>query len=183
MTHHTRSRGRTDRKRLNRSLEVPDELPVELKVGLNHDLTVFREFHRVIKLAWHQRKVSQRWRDAVIKVLLKKKDETECGNYHGISLVAHADVVLLKIIATRLSAYCETEEQCGFRPHRWTTDMVFAVRRPQGLRRKARVPLFQRFIDLQKEYDSVDRTLIWRELARFGVPPQMIEVITNFTMG
>ena len=73
----------------------PDELPVELlKLGINHDPTVLWEFHRVIKLVWHQREVPQRWRDAVIKALHKKKDRTECGNYRGISLVAHAGKVL-----------------------------------------------------------------------------------------
>ena len=81
----------------------------------------------------------------MIKVLHKKKDRFECGNYRGISLVAHAGKVLLKIVATRLSAYCEArnllpEEQCGFRPHRSTTDMMFAVRRLQELGRKARAP-------------------------------------------
>ena len=31
-----------------------DELPVELlKLGINHDLTVLRDFHWVIKLVWH----------------------------------------------------------------------------------------------------------------------------------
>ena len=36
----------------------PYELPVELlKLGINHDPTVLREFHRVIKLVWHQREV------------------------------------------------------------------------------------------------------------------------------
>ena len=44
----------------------------------------------MIKRVWHQREVPQRWRDAVIKVLHKKKDRTECSNYRGISLVAHA---------------------------------------------------------------------------------------------
>ena len=39
---------------------------------------------------------------------------------------------------------------------------------------KARVPLSLCFIDLQKAYDSVDRTLLWQVLARFGVLPQMI---------
>ena len=34
----------------------PDELPVELlKLGINHDPTVLREFHRMIKRVWHQR--------------------------------------------------------------------------------------------------------------------------------
>ena len=113
----------------------PDELPVEfLKLGINHDPTVLREFHRVIKLVRHQREVPQRWRDATIKVVHKKKDRTECGNYRGISLVVHADKFLLKIVATRLSAYCEARnslpvEQCGFRSHRSTADMMFAVRR------------------------------------------------------
>ena len=43
----------------------------------------------------------------MIKVLHKKKDRTEYGNYRGISLVAHAGKVLLRIVATRLSVYCE----------------------------------------------------------------------------
>ena len=86
----------------------PDDLPLELlKLGINHDPTVLREFHRMVERVWHQREVPQRWRDAMIKVLHKKKDRTECGNYHGIFLVPHAGKVLLKIVATRLSAYCE----------------------------------------------------------------------------
>ena len=67
----------------------PDELPVELlKLGITHDPTVLREFYRVIKLVRHRREVPQRWRYTGIKVLHKKKDRTECGNYRGISLVA-----------------------------------------------------------------------------------------------
>ena len=60
---------------------------------------------------------------------------------------------------------------------------MFAVRRLQELGRKARAPLFLCFIDLQKAYDSVDRTLLWQVLARFGTPPQMIEVIRQFHDG
>ena len=96
-----------------------------------------------------------------------EKDRTSCGKNRGISLVAHAGKAPLKIVATRLSAYCEArnllpEERSRFYPHRSTTDMVFAVRRLQELGRKARVPLFLFFIDLQKAYDSVDHTLLWQ---------------------
>ena len=122
-------------------------------------------------------------------ILHKKKDRTECGNYRGISLVAHAGEILLKIIARRLSEYCERvgilpEEQSGFRPNRSTTDMIFVVRRLQELTRKKRIPLLcVCFIDLTKPYDSVDRTLLWTVLARFGVPQNMISVIfVNSTM-
>ncbi|CAM9498388.1 unnamed protein product, partial [Ascophyllum nodosum] len=61
--------------------------------------------------------------------------------------------------------------------------MMFAVRRLQELGRKAHAPLFLCFIDMQKAYDSVDRTLLWQVLARFGTPSQMIEVIRQFHDG
>ena len=159
----------------------PDGLPAELlKLGLQQD--------RLTILIWRQGKVPQQWKDAVITVLHKKGDKTECGNYCGISLVSHAGKVLLKVVDRRLSAYCEAkrllpEEQCGFRPNRSTTDMMFVVRRLQEVGRKAGVSLHMCFIDLQKAYDTIDRTLLWQVLTRIGVPPQMIAVIRQFHDG
>ena len=95
---------------------------------------------------------------------------------------------MLKIIARRLSEYCEhvgilPEEQSGVRPNRSTTDMMFVIRRLQELAWKKRIPLYVCFIDLTKAYDSVDRTLLWTVLARFGVPQNMISVIRQFHDG
>ena len=103
----------------------------------------------------------------------------ECGNYRGISLVSHAGKVFLKMIARRLSTYCEVkgllpEDQCGFRPDRSTMDMMFVMRRLQKIGRKARVSLFMYFINLQKAYDAHRLTLLWQVLTRIGVSPQMI---------
>ena len=86
-------------------------------------------------------------------VLHNKGDKTECGNYRGIWIVSHAGKVLLKVLARRLSDYCETngllpEEQCGFRPDRSTTEPMFVVRRLQEIRRKLGVSLFMCFIDI-----------------------------------
>ena len=102
--------------------------------------------------------------------------------------MSHAGKVLLKVVARRLSVYCEAkgllpEEQCGFRPDRSTTDMMFVVRRLQEVGRKAVVSLHMCFIDLQEAYDTVDRTLLWQVLTRIGVPPQMIAVIRQFHDG
>ena len=162
----------------------PDELPVELlKLGLSdssHEILL--PFHEIIVAVWMTGEVPQEWKDATIKVLHKKKDWTECSNYRGLSLVAHAGKVLLKIVANRLGDFCEEagilpEEQCGFRPQRSTTDMMFVVRRLQELGRTSNTSLEICFIDLAKAYDSVDRVLLWEILARFGVPPRMIKAI------
>ena len=75
------------------------------------------------------------------------------------------------------------EEQCWFRPQRSTDDMMFAVRRLQELARKEDTPLYLCFFDITKAYDSVDRTLPWDVLARFGVPPRMFAVIRQFHDG
>ena len=130
----------------------------------------------------------QPWNYVMIMVLHKKKDWTECGNYGGISLVEHASKILLKIIARRLNEYCERvgilpEEQSGFRPNRSANDIMFVIRRLQELARKKRIPLYACFNDLTKAYDSVDRTLLWTVLARFGVPQNMISVIRQFHDG
>ena len=102
--------------------------------------------------------------------------------------MAHAGEVLLKIVVNRLGDFCEEagilpEEQCGFRPQRSTTDMMFVVRRLQELGQTSNTPLEICFIDLAKAYDLVDRVLLWEVFARFGVPPRMIKVIRMFHDG
>ena len=60
---------------------------------------------------------------------------------------------------------------------------MFVVRRLQELGRKESVPLYTCFVDLQNAYDSVDRSLLWVVLARFGVPPVMVDIVRQFHDG
>ena len=167
----------------------PDGVSVELfKITLNGDPALRRGLLDIVVRIWRGGEVPQQWKDAIIMALHKKKDQTECVNYRGISMGAYAGKILLKIIARRPSEYCEPvgivpEEQSGFRPNRSTTDMMFVIRRLQDLVRKKRTPLYVCFIDFTKAYDSVERTLFWTVLARFGVPQIMISVIRQFHDG
>ena len=167
-----------------------DELPAELlKLGLSdtsHEILL--AFHDIIVAVWMTGEVPQEWKYTTIKVKRRKKDRTEYSNYRGLSLVTHAGKVLLEIVANRLGDFCEEagilpEDQCGFRPQRSTTDMMFVVHRLQELGRTSNTSLEICFIDLAKACDSVDRVLLWEVLARFGVPPRMIEVIRMFHDG
>ena len=167
----------------------PDSLVVELlKIDEPAEPIVLERFHAILVEVWNEGEVPQQWKDATIKVLYKKSDRSNCNNYKGISLLLHAGKVLLKIVPNRLSDYCKAhgilpDEQCGFRPERSTVDKLFLVRRLQELARRRRIPLYMCFVDLQKAYDSVDRELLWKVLARAGVPDEMIAAIRQFHDG
>ena len=146
----------------------PDEVSVELfNITLNGDPALRRGLLDIVVRIWRGARFRRSGKMPLSWYFTKrKKDRTECGNYRGISLVAHAGKILLEIIARHLSEYCERvgilpEEQSGFRPNRSTTDMMFVIRRLQHLARKKRIPLYVCFIGLTKAYDSVDRTLLW----------------------
>ena len=167
----------------------PDSLVVELlEVDEPADPIVPERFHAIIVEVWNGGEVPQQWKDATIKVLYKKSDRSNCNNYRGISLLSHAGKVLRKIVANRLSDYCEAhgilpDEQCGFRPEQSTVDILFVVRRLQDLARRRRIPLYMCFVDLQKAYGSVDRELLRKVLAQAGVPEEMVAVIRQFHDG
>ena len=133
-----------------------DGVSLELfKITLNGDPALPRRLLDIVVRIWRVGGVPQQWRDAIIMVLHKKKNRTECDNYRGISLVAHAGKILLKIIARHTSEYCERvgilpEEQSGFRRNCSTTDMMCVVRRLQELARKKRIPLIYALSTLPK---------------------------------
>jgi hypothetical protein len=166
----------------------PDDIPVELLKLYREEPTIMKKFVGIVKCVWRREEAPQSWKDAIIFILFKKLDKTLCGNYRGISLVAHAGKVLLKLVEMRLSRHAETcnilpEEQCGFRRGRSTIDMLFVARMLQEFARDKNVSIFMLFIDLMKAYDCIDRTLLWLILAKIGVPEKMINVIRAFHDG
>ena len=68
-----------------------------LKITLNGDPALRRKLLDIVVRIWRGGMVPQLWKYATIIVLHKKKDRPEFGNYSGISLVAHAGKLLLKI--------------------------------------------------------------------------------------
>ena len=100
---------------------------------MSHDILL--AFHGIIVAVLITGDVPQGWEKMTFKILHKKKYRNECGNNKGLSLMAHAGEVILKIVTIRPDDLCEAagilfEEQCGFRPQRSATDM-YDVRRAQ----------------------------------------------------
>ena len=80
-----------------------------LKLGLQQDRTILLELRRLTTLIRREGKVPQQWKDAVITVLHKKGNKTIWGISRDVLLVSHAGKVLFKVVARRLSAYCEAK--------------------------------------------------------------------------
>ena len=80
----------------NEKVVGPDAVSVELfKIALNGDSALRQRLLDIIVGIWRGGDIPQQCEDAIIKVLYKKKDRTECSNYRDVSLVAHAGQILL----------------------------------------------------------------------------------------
>ena len=118
--------------------------------------------------------------------ILKKVSRIEYGNYRGISLLSVAGKILAKVLLNRLQPLSESiipETQCGFRPGRGTTDMIFSARQVQEKCREQGRDLCLAFIDLTKAFDAVNREALWACLARLGCPPQFLNITRQLHEG
>ncbi len=120
---------------------------------------------------WAEGKVPADWSDAVLVLIPKKGDLTQCDNWRGIALLDVVGKVVARVIQGRLQKLAGDElpeSQCGFRKGRGCVDMVFAVRQLLEKSWEHRERLFIIFVDLRKAYDSVPREAMWKVLVKLG---------------
>jgi hypothetical protein len=160
---------------------IPGEL---LKAGIP---ALAVPLHRLVTSCWSTGTVPQEFKDAKITTLYKQKgDRGDCNNYRGISLLSVTGKVIAKLVLNRLQKLAEDlypESQCGFRPCRSTTDMIFCVRQLMEKSREQRQPLHLAFIDLTKAFDLVDRDSLFTILSKSGCPPTLLSLIKSFHSG
>ena len=160
---------------------IPGEL---LKTGIT---ALAAPLHHLVSSCWSTGTVPQEFKDAKITTLYKQKgDRGDCNNYRGISLLSVTGKVIAKLVLNRLHKLAEElypESQCGFRPGRSTTDMIFCVRQLMEKSREQRQPLHIAFIDLTKAFDLVDRDSLFKVLSKSGCPPTVLSLIKSFHIG
>lgn len=133
----------------------------------------------IVKI-WNTETIPSDLRDALIVTIFKKGDRTDCGNYRGITILSIAGKILARILSNRLvplAEDCLPETQCGFRPNRSTTDMIFCARQMQEKCKEQHHHLYMAFIDLVKAFDSVNRDALWKILAKIGCPQKYINIV------
>ena len=82
---------------------------------------------------------------------------------------------------TMLSKYVDedilSKEQAGFRKGYSTIDHVFVLHLVIDLYQSVRKRVFCAFIDYQKAFDSVDRSLLWQKLLSYNINGKLLTVI------
>ena len=99
---------------------------------------------RVINLAWSQGKTPEDWSKGLITPVFKKGDKLDPANYRAITLLSIPGKVFCRMVLTRIQVTIDnhlSEEQCGSRSSRGTTDAVFIVRQIIEKAKERRIPI------------------------------------------
>ena len=159
-----------------------DGLPVEvLKAG---GAPVANKLLKIFNAAYNAKMVQLDWQKGVIRPTLKRGEKTVCNTHRGITLLSHAGNIYNRILERRLRDCVEDvldECQYGFKLGRSTTDVVLKVKMMLEKCWEWRVDKYALFIDLEKAFDRVNRSLLWRILQEdhYNMPAQLVRVIRS----
>ena len=111
----------------------------------------------------------------------KKGNLSECKNWRAIMLLSVPSKILCRIILDRIQETVDKKlrkKQAGFRKDKSCTDhMVHS-----GLSlNNGRAPI--NFVDFEKAFDSIDRTVLWKLLRHYGLPTKFVTLIKNMYEG
>ena len=117
-----------------------------------------------------------RFTDGIIKVLFKKGDPTQPGNYRPITLLNTDYRILAKVLALRLGPALNAAiaaVQTAFLPERLIGCNILTLRQlPHLLRRQNRSAIIA-FLDFAKAYDTVHRDFLLAAMTELGASEQL----------
>ncbi|EYC28676.1 hypothetical protein Y032_0007g3351 [Ancylostoma ceylanicum] len=119
------------------------------------------------------------WRDSIIVPIFKRKgDAMNCANYRGIKLIAHTMKIYERLLDMQLREMVEiSPDQFGFVPERSTIDAIFIARQLMEKYREKNKPRHLAFLDLEKAYDRLLRTVLWEVMRERGIPECMVRTV------
>jgi hypothetical protein len=135
----------------------------------------------LFSICWKWGSTPSAWRLAQVCPIFKKGDPSDPANYRPISLTS----VFRKLFELSITQYLHFNSpsldivQGGFRSQRSSLDQVLALHDicRQHKQDYKEDPVLA-FLDIKSAYDTVDRNIIWGELAR-SAPPPLLALLMN----
>ena len=114
----------------------------------------------------------------IINLFKGKGDALSRGNYHGLKLQEQAMKVMEHILNAIIRDNVSIDEmQFGFMPGRSTTDAIFILRQLQEKFLGKKKNLYLCFVDLEKAFDRVPRSVLWWAMRKLGVDEWIIRTV------
>ena len=117
-------------------------------------------FNRILETG----QIPSTFRKALIVVLYKKGDRSECKNYRPISLLSHVYKHFMTIIGNRITDdlySCFLDSQVAYQPGRGTIEQFFSLNQMIEKSIEFNKPLYVIFIDFTKASDSIKLDKLW----------------------
>ncbi|XP_031358768.1 uncharacterized protein LOC116182371 [Photinus pyralis] len=135
---------------------------------------------KIFNKAWTTGKVPEDWKLGIIIPLFKKGDSRDCSNYRGITILSVVSKVYEHIMEARLRIQIEeqlADTQSGFRKGRSVQDHIFSIKQMIEKSKMQNSEIYMAFLDLEKAFDRVPRSVIWKSLTQRKVSAKLIEGI------
>uniref|UniRef100_A0A1Y1M0F5 Reverse transcriptase domain-containing protein n=2 Tax=Photinus pyralis TaxID=7054 RepID=A0A1Y1M0F5_PHOPY len=135
---------------------------------------------KIFNKAWTTGKVPEDWKLGIIIPLFKKGDSRDCSNYRGITILSVVSKVYEHIMEARLRTQIEeqlADTQSGFRKGRSVQDHIFSIKQMIEKSKMQNSEIYMAFLDLEKAFDRVPRSVIWKSLTQRKVSAKLIEGI------
>ena len=114
----------------------------------------------------------------IINLFKRKGDALSRGNYRGLKLQEQAMKVMEHILSAIIRDNISIDEmQFGFMPGRSTTDAIFILRQLQEKFLGKKKNLYFAFVDLEKAFDRVPRSVLWLAMRKVGVSEWIIRTV------
>ena len=129
---------------------------------------------------WKDERLPDGWELVDCTMLPKKGDLKLPKNWRSTMKIVIPQKVILNIINGRLTTISESlphEAQCGFRPFRGCIDAIFNVRLSLKKRQEHNLESWPIFVDFVKAFDRVPRGMLWKVLAKLGVPKKVVRLL------
>lgn len=161
----------------------PDEIPNECFKFLSppwthYILNMFNFFLR-------EEYIPDNWCQSMIKLIYKKGDKLDPGNYRPIALENAGLKLFMYTLNKRLYKMTEDnnllpEEQCGFRKNRSCVDNLFILRCIIDIQRMInKKMLLCIFVDYKKAFDTVPHDKLFQKLDHLGINGKFMRIVAK----